>query len=361
MNQEYYQSIGVEVKTNDKFPHLYLLNYSQIDTPKDNEDARSCRGHIVDEQGVYFCRPFDRFFNYGEQGTETSIDWDNSTVLEKLDGSLIKIWHDSYQWQIGTRGTFDADVFTAYGDITFRQLVIQTLGLESEEDFQYFAGQEFSAYNTYLFELTSPYNRVVVPHTTNKLWLLAVRNNRTGDYWSFADVKGFANELGVEVPRNYRFDTVEECVQAAHELPFNDEGYVVYDNDIGPICKIKSPAYVAVHRLRGDCMNPRCICNLVWLYEEDEYFAYFPEDIELFTPYIESRNRLVAEIDEVFARVRDITDQKEFALQVKDLPYSSILFTMRKQQANAALPVIEAQTPVYREKLLCNYMKANEK
>ena len=185
MNKEYLESIGVILNTSNEFPGLTLLNYSQIETPKNIKDAYACRGHIVDESGNYMCRPFDRFFNFGEHGTGDNVDWSTVKVIEKLDGSLIKVWFDGRNWQIGTRGTFSARTAMPATDTTFRDYTIKTFGLEGEQDWQDWARKTFDPSLTYLLELTSPYNRVVVPHTTNNLWLLAVRNNHSGYYWSF--------------------------------------------------------------------------------------------------------------------------------------------------------------------------------
>ena len=124
--------------------------------------------------------------------------------------------------------------------------------------------------------------------------------------------------------------------------------------------KLKSPAYVAIHRMRGEGMTPSRICDLVWLFEEEEYLAYFPppEDKVLFDPYIIGRDKLIVEIDEVYSQTKNIESQKEFALAVKDKSYSSVLFAMRKQGVDQSIKVIEEQLPQYRERLLRNYLNS---
>jgi hypothetical protein len=196
-----------------------------------------------------------------------------------------------------------------------------------------------------------------VPHVASELWLLAVRNNRGGHYWSFDEVVNFARKIDVLVPRQYNFKTINDCLDTVKSLPFNDEGYVVYCED-GPFMKLKSPAYVAVHRMRGEGMSPCRICDIVWLFEEDEYLAYFPEDKVLFDPYIVGRDKLITEIDALFSTVKDIESQKDFALAVKDKSYSAVLFTMRKQGIPQSIKVIEEQTPQYRERMLTQFLKS---
>lgn len=358
MNFEHFVKNGVELKTNDNFPGLTLLNYSQIDTPKSDAESYKCRGHIVDSNGNYVCRPFDRFFNYGEQYCP-EIDWDTAHVVEKVDGSLIKIYYHNGKWHIGTRGTFDAASSVGGHDITFAQLAQKAIGLESDDEFQQWCVDKMLSPNaTYLFELTSPWNRVIVPHTETKLWLLSIRFNESGEYASKNVVDTMAIHLGVCLPRRYQFDSVEHCLQASKDLPFNDEGYVVYDKD-QPVCKIKSPAYVAVHRIRGEGLTPARICQLVWTFEETEYLAYFPEDSAIVAPYIDARDKLIVEINTVYEGVNGIADQKEYALAVKDKPYSSVLFMMRKQSEPNSLRVIEQQTIQYQQRLLTSFMTNN--
>jgi hypothetical protein len=66
--------------------------------------------------------------------------------------------------------------------------------------------------------------------------------------------------------------------------------------------------------------------------ETDEYLTYFPEDAYLFAPWIEKINKLERTVKAVWEKTKTIEDQKEFALQVKNLPYSGFLFQMRKKQ-----------------------------
>ena len=55
--------------------------------------VREARGIIIDiNEQIVVCRPFDKFFNFQEQYA-TDIDWNTARVLEKIDGSLIKLYN----------------------------------------------------------------------------------------------------------------------------------------------------------------------------------------------------------------------------------------------------------------------------
>ena len=97
-----------------------------------------------------------------------------------------------------------------------------------------------------------------------------------------------------------------------------------------PVCKIKSPCYVAVHHIRGEGLNPKRISQIVLTNETDEYLKYFPEDAPHFEPYVNALGSLMAAMEYDYQMVKHITDQKEYAMAVKDVPYSSILFSCKK-------------------------------
>jgi hypothetical protein len=51
-----------------------------------------------------------------------------------------------------------------------------------------------------------------------------------------------------DTPTLFYLRTLDDCVEAARMLPWDDEGYVVLDKYFNRI-KIKSPEYVKIHRL----------------------------------------------------------------------------------------------------------------
>jgi len=52
--------------------------------------------------------PFNKFFNFGEEYAD-NIDWESAHVLEKVDGSLIKVYFHNGAWCVGTNNTIDAN------------------------------------------------------------------------------------------------------------------------------------------------------------------------------------------------------------------------------------------------------------
>lgn len=304
-----------------------ILKYSISSKPKFDPIVRECRGIILSlPDHKVMARGFDRFFNYGEGDDHLDFNWDNCIVFDKLDGSLIKVYYDGVKWCTSTNGTAFAEGETPMGK-SYHDLFVEAIGGDLQEAF----GTCFSG-DTYIFELTSPENRIVTRYNETKATLLAIRNNDTGNYLSYSGLR-------VEIKQRLKFtslvdsydinnaDDVIKFVESRDQL---DEGVVLYDIDKQLRIKVKSSAYVAIHHLRGNEVTVKSIVTLLLKGEMDEYITYFPEDIDLVTPYIVKFNQLKKDVMDTFNKYKHIEDQKEFAMKVKDLSYSGFLFSLRK-------------------------------
>lgn len=315
---------GISVK---KYPEgLIVLNYSQIDSPKTHPFVVECRGLIIDEEFNVVSRSFDRFFNYGEN--ESTFNPATAVLHEKVDGSLIKIYFYKDGWRVSTRGTAYAESKVNGFDITFEDMTYKALNVDSRVEFNQLCNKCLDESRTYIFEVTGVENRVVTRYSGYTLWFLGSRNNKSGKYYSDEFIP-VANRFGAVLPKTFRFNSVEECIETAKHLPDLQEGYVAYQDGV-PVCKIKSPAYVAVHHIRGEGLTPKRIAELVVINEQEEYLKYFPEDVAHFTPYIEALAFQLKSAQHHYYKNMNIENQKEFALSVKDMPYSHLLFQARK-------------------------------
>jgi len=310
---------------------LYVLNYDQINSPRTDPIVIECRGLILDKEYNVISRSFCRFFNLGEApDTQAHLDWNKAVVFDKMDGSLIKLYHWNGEWRFATRGTAFAESDCMGFGITFNELCLKASNAEDMDELQrYCLNAELDPEVTYILELTCRENRVVTVYEGTKLHFLAARNNKTGE---FVSVDRFKTHylMGWEDVKQFSFSDPVSCVKAAESLPNLQEGYVVYQDGI-PVCKVKSPAYVAVHHLRGNgTPNINRVMELVCVGEQDEYLTYFPEDEEYFAPVVAAKAELLEKMDIAYVAIKGIEEQKEFALHVKDLSFSWVLFTARK-------------------------------
>lgn len=350
---EYIKENGVQ-KLNEEFgimvklyeDGLYVLNYDQINSPKAHPIVMECRGLIIDHDFNVVSRSLDRFFNLGEQpDTQVHLDWSKVECAEKVDGSLIKIYNWKGTWYCSTRGTAFAESSVNGFPITFKELVLKALDC-TEDQFQSRCDFWLDTNYTYVCEITSTENRVVTRYEGCTLWSLTVRDNITGQFV----VDDSIYSVGAKKIKCHSFNSVDDCVNTAKHLPDLEEGYVVYQ-DGKPVCKVKSPAYVAVHHIRGEGLSPKRIMQLVLINEQDEYLNYFPEDENFFTPYVEGLQQLLDDIAVVYDRFEGVVEQKEFALSVKDYPFSGVLFQAR-QKKRAVIETFHEQSESFKMKVL---------
>jgi len=123
----------------------------------------------------------------------------------------------------------------------------------------------------------------------------------------------------------------DDIVKSFDDLPYTEEGYVLCDKMTNERLKIKNMKYVAVHNLRGEgSLVAKRIIQLILEDQYEEYVLHFPDDKVHFDPYVDAIKKLDEHIHSIWEDVKHIEDQKEFALKVKDYPFASILFGMKK-------------------------------
>ena len=256
---------------------LMLFKYNQLNSDFNNDIVRECRGLILDEKTLEpVCVPFFKFGNYGESYCP-NIDWKSAKITQKIDGSLIKIVRLGNDLLISTNGSIDASkalvtqAFECEYD-SYRDLVEHAEPLVSIDKNDWL--NLFEENYTYMFELTSPYNKVVIPYSGIKLTLIGVRDNI-----SLKEISIYEHELSkvFDVPNRYSFASLNDCIKSAQLLPYDEEGYVVVDGNFNRV-KVKSTAYVAVHHLKGEgILTPRKALELLRANEVSEFLNYFSE------------------------------------------------------------------------------------
>jgi hypothetical protein len=129
----------------------------------------------------------------------------------------------------------------------------------------------------YVFELTTPYNIVVKPHAESSVTLLTVRDLETLDEKSYEELLMVGKVTGLPVVKSFDLNAkdVGALLRTFEGMPWSEEGYVVVDANFNRI-KIKNPAYVAVHGLKGKTSEHN-IMEIVVTNEIEEFAAVFPE------------------------------------------------------------------------------------
>jgi RNA ligase len=191
--------------------------------------VQAARGLVLDlDRRSVVATPFPKFFNVGEQGT-VILD-EPFEVFEKVDGSLIVLFHDGKNWRAATKGAFDSSQ-AIWADARLGALDLDSL----------------KPGNTYLAEAVYPENRIVVKYAQEEMVLLAAYD-RDGFEVSFAELSEVADRLGWRVARRETFKDVAELYDRAQHLSQNEEGFVLRFES-GLRLKLKGKAYARTHAM----------------------------------------------------------------------------------------------------------------
>lgn len=279
----------LSISRDQKFGHnLIMFKYNQIESDFSNDIVKECRGIILDEDTLErISVPYFKFFNVGEPNA-AEIDWASAIVTTKIDGSLMKVVKFSnHDILVSTNGVIDSFKcklnpqigcpYDNFGELFWAAICNQMVkcGYSTKDtDPVEWLADKLLPNTTYMFELCSPYNRVIVPHKEIKLYFHGWRDNISLNERPFVDSDLC---LSFPTPEIYSLKSLDECIAATQAMPWDEEGYVVVDKNFNRV-KIKSPAYCAVHHLspNGNLSIHRAI-DLYMKNEQPEFLAYFPE------------------------------------------------------------------------------------
>lgn len=268
---------SILIKRKDGF---VIFNYRQLESDFNNEIVRECRG-IIFKEGEWeypVCHAFDKFGNWGESYV-LDMDWSTVKVSEKIDGSIMKLWCYDGIWHVSTNGSIDAkdapvpDIRANDFDELFWEGVSKNM--------RHYPGgvarwlRDLNQERTYIFEMVSPYTRVVIPYDTTNVFFLGARHNELNIQYGCDEDTAYAmNTQMFPRPRIYTVNSLEDIINAANELPWDEEGYVCYDKDFNR-CKIKSPKYVLAHFARNNNVITRWhLIDVILRGEMDEFIIY---------------------------------------------------------------------------------------
>jgi hypothetical protein len=297
-----------------------LLIYSQIESDFSNPIVRECRGVILRKFDLrVVCFPFTKFFNVQEQ-LSSFINWSTARVTEKLDGSIIKLWFDYGNWHISTNGTInaaDAELQMAMGEVrNYHDLFM------SADNVSYALFDRLDINKTFMFELVSPLNRVVVPYKRTEVYHIGTRDNNTFEESN--------DDIGIQKPKEYDLYSVTSCLLAVQELPFSEEGYVVVDGHFNRV-KIKSPAYVAAHHLKNNgVITMSRIVDMIKINGQDDFLSIYPEYQESFDLVLNGIYKFLNIITAEWGSVSEIefADRKELAMTANKSKCPSVIYSL---------------------------------
>jgi RNA ligase len=259
--------------------------------------------------------PFPKFFNLGERGEK--IPELPFETHEKLDGSLIIIFHHGNRWKAATKGAFES------AQALWAQAYLDRLDLARLEPG-----------TTYLAEAVYPENRIVVRYTEPALVMLAAYAPN-GTELSTIELDAISEAAGFKAPKRHAFDTIAALIEHAQGLPRSEEGFVLRFHD-GHRLKVKGAEYKRIHALISR-VTPLAMWEAMLAGDDmeairrdlpEEFWADFDLIVSLLG---KSLDELVGKVTEAARSVADHSD-KEVGLRLASFDESvrPFIFAYRK-------------------------------
>ena len=318
---------GVKMKEHPEAKGLFCLKYNEetaYTKSWDNFNTR-CRGLVVyfpsNSEGHIVSHPFDKFYNPDEHPSTHYKILERKGAFkayEKLDGTMIVAgWDDDLGWIINTGSEF-VNPYCEKAKLYFDVMI--------EDDIKDY---------TLIFELIDPDLENVINYTKKgyrpNLYLLGMRDKRTDrriSLWEIEELQQKYPKLAqYPLPKLYSFDSLNAVIENCKELPYNEEGYVLYYPD-ETMVKVKSLAYLRAHRLVWDYSDDR-VLEMIQAGDEGELKEYlkgvpeeYTKDIqETLTAAKRAELEYTKAIYSLYALALMNSTRKEFALWVnKDVP-----------------------------------------
>lgn len=310
-----------------------------IESPRGIRITDECRGLVLEkETWNVVSYPFIRFYNHGE-GFAAPISFSPLPAIaeEKIDGSLVQLFYYKDKWRFTTRGKIDG----------LGELSDKSGGFNTFNDLISFAISKlnFEPFNTsyiYVFELVSPYNRVVTPYPEVALYLLDVKQiDKKGtitDIFHLTEMDKFAREVGCQRGKYHFVHSMEEVFSLLKSVPLTHEGFVVKSQDLLPKrIKVKSASYLALSQLFNN--GTPNFDAIILKKEVDEFLTYYPEYKDAILDRKYKIDSFLYDLDILYQTNNYIESQRDFALIIKDYPGSFLVFNARKKEAASVFEI----------------------
>jgi len=257
-------AIDIEVRDGDEH---FIGHNTQYDLHA--AIRRECRGILFHKDGKIMARRLHKFFNVNERD-ETQmhcIDLNRShVILEKLDGSMI------------------TPVVTDAGIRWGTKMGITDVGMGAElfvaqhNNYEQLARDCITRGMTPIFEWCSRKQRIVIDYPEDRLVLLAIRHNVTGEYVGYADLLEWGRSYNIDVVRAYdgTAANMERLLSETRDVE-GMEGWIIRFED-GEMHKIKGEWYCRIHKTKDNLNLEKNLIKLIVTDKLDDSKAFMLDD-----------------------------------------------------------------------------------
>ena len=323
-----------------------VIKYKKNDLTPDNIDTLGkYRSLILKNDNLVCFSPHKSisFDTYKERYPEPEKSGDSNVAEEFIEGTMINIFFDKTigddgDWEISTKSNVGGrSVFFREGkvshDQTFRYMFLEAAGNAN------LSFDSLSKDYCYSFVLQHPKNRIVVPFSETKLYLIACYaiNDASSCVTevSRSDMEENVKGVGdIHFPKQFSFTTYDELVNnwASDDVDYKIMGVVVKNSVTGDRTKIRNPNYERVRALRGN--HAKLQYQYLVLRKDrnvSNYIKYFSEASPTFKTY---RDQVHSFTDELFSKYVDCYIKKMKPLKEYSPQYKTHMFNLHKIYIN---------------------------
>lgn len=269
---------------------VYLIQPCHIGC-KWTQANKHFRSSVWNANGELVSAAFPKFVNFGENPdnfpTPTSLN--HTTIVEKIDGSLLSLTKYKGQFIIRTRGTVDATRMENGHEIElFKQEMLSKL----PNSYIDFSSDTWPV--SLLWEWTTPTNRIVLRYSDiPEWWLVGGVNHEDYSLWSQRNLDTFAYLFGFKRPATYTFSSISDLLENVDKW-VGKEGVCLYSNKDQTIHKIKAVDYLCKHRLKEEFCNFERVLEF-YIQQKCPSFSEFQLKISEVTDW-ETANEVVGDV-----------------------------------------------------------------
>jgi predicted CopG family antitoxin len=238
------------------------------------------RSSVWNSDGELVSAGFPKFTNWGENPEHFPVpsDLNGCTVMEKLDGSLLIVSKYKGNYILRTRGTVDArQLDNGYELDVFESTVLPKLNS------LYSPVPEHDTWrHSYLFEWTSPVNKIVLSYGDNPEWtLVGIIDNTNYSLEKQGFLDTLARQLDLKRPATYVYGSVDDLLQNV-ELWKGKEGVCVYSKNDQMIHKVKGAWYLALHHMKSELASFEKVIDVWFNLGKPTYTEFYKRVSEQF-------------------------------------------------------------------------------
>jgi len=232
-----------------------------------DHDNKIFRSSLWDSNGELISAGFYKFTNWGESPDVFPLpnSLKNSTIVEKIDGSLLIVSKWKGKYILRTRGTVDATQLENGHELEiFKQTILPNI-INNDNTWNV----------SYLFEWVSPTQKIILNYGDQPDWYLVgvVKHN---DYSLVpqSELDEYASYNFMKRPTTYTFTTIEDLLLNVDQWK-DKEGVCVYSDGGQSIHKIKSTWYLTLHHMKSELASFDKVIDVWFNFGKPTYTEFY--------------------------------------------------------------------------------------